>query len=402
MPYRTARKNDYVSGWFFKASRFMQGTPIRAAFVATNSIIQGEQVPSIWKPLFERFDIHFDFAWPSFVWDNQADQKAHVHVVIVGFSQATPTQAPLLFSDSGAKEAENISPYLIDLPTIFLESRTKSICNVPPMVKGSQPTDNGNFILTKEEKDSLQQKYPELAPYIKQLTGAKEYINDDYRYCLWLEGCSPKIIRGIPEVTKRILNIKEFRLKSTKKATRKCAETPTLFQERRQPKSTYIIVPSSSSERRRYIPMGFLNADVIATNLVMIIPDAGLYHFGVLTSNVHMAWMRTVTGRLKSDYRYSKDIVYNNFPWPEADDEQRAAVEKTAQAILDARALYPDSSLADLYDEVLMPVELRRAHQANDRAVMKLYGFSIAISESECVKQLMIRYSEITNQESGK
>ncbi len=394
--YKTAGKIDYVSGWYFKASQMIVNTNIRVAFVSTNSITQGEQVASVWKPLYERFNIHIDFAHQTFRWDSEASAKAQVHCVIVGFSSVISNRQKRLYSSERMLYVENINFYLIEAPNVFVESRTASICNVPQMVYGNKPTDGGFLFLDRDEKEKALKSEPQIEKYIKPIYGATEYINNKERYCLWLVGASPADIRKSLFISDRVENVKSFRLSSTKEATRKSADTPMLFQEIRQPNTEYIIVPRVSSENRKYIPIGFMNADIIVTDAVQFIPDADLYQFGVLTSNVHMAWMRAVGGRLKSDYRYSKDIVYNNFPWPSPTEEQKEEIEKTAQAILDARALYPDCSLADLYDELTMPPELRKAHQANDKAVMKAYGFWGKLNtESECVAELMKMYQEL-------
>lgn len=396
-PYKTAGKIDYVSGWYFKAAQFINGTNIRTAFVSTNSITQGEQVAGVWKPLYDRFGIHIDFAHRTFRWDSEASMKAHVHCVIVGFSSAPNYAARIIYSSDRAQAAENINAYLIDAPTVFIESRNTPLCEVPQMVYGNKPTDGGFLFLSPEEYQGVISAEPAIGKYIKRIYGATEYINNKVRYCLWLVGASPAEIRNSRFIMERVEAVRNFRLNSTKEATRKTAETPTLFQEIRQPNSEYIIIPRHSSETRRYIPFGFVSPDIIVNDAVQIIPNADLYNFGILMSNVHMAWTRAVCGRIKSDYRYSKDVVYNNFPWPTPTDTQKAKIEQTAQAILDARALYPDSSLADLYDEAVMPPELRTAHQQNDRAVMQAYGFSIRdMTESACVAALMKMYQKLT------
>lgn len=396
-PYKTAGKIDYVSGWYFKAAQFINGTNIRTAFVSTNSITQGEQVAGVWKPLYDRFGIHIDFAHRTFRWDSEASMKAHVHCVIVGFSSAPNYAARIIYSSDRAQAAENINAYLIDAPTVFIESRNTPLCEVPQMVYGNKPTDGGFLFLSPEEYQGVISAEPAIGKYIKRIYGATEYINNKVRYCLWLVGASPAEIRNSRFIMERVEAVRNFRLNSTKEATRKTAETPTLFQEIRQPNSEYIIIPRHSSETRRYIPFGFVSPDIIVNDAVQIIPNADLYNFGILMSNVHMAWTRAVCGRIKSDYRYSKDVVYNNFPWPTPTDTQKAKIEQTAQAILDARALYPDSSLADLYDEAVMPPELRTAHQQNDRAVMQTYGFSIRdMTESACVAALMKMYQKLT------
>ena len=375
----------------------MQGTSILTAFVSTNSITQGEQVAGVWKPLYDRFGIHIDFAHRTFRWDSEASLKAHVHCVIVGFSVAPNSQERRLFTSERMQVVENINAYLLDAPNVFIDSRSVSICDVPQMVYGNKPTDGGFLFLTAEERDELLQKEPETEKFVRQIYGATEYINNKARYCLWLVGASPAELRKSTFIMDRVEKVKQFRLSSTKAATQKSAETPTLFQEIRHPNSEYIIIPRHSSETRRYIPFGFVSPQIVVNDAVQIIPGAGLYHFGIMMSNVHMAWTRAVCGRIKSDYRYSKDVVYNNFPWPTPTAEQKAKIEQTAQAILDARALYPDASLADLYDETTMPVELRRAHQNNDRAVMQAYGFKVGeMTESQCVAELMRMYQQLT------
>lgn len=395
-PYKTAGKIDYVSGWYFKAAALMEGTRIRTAFVSTNSITQGEQVAGVWKPLYDRFNIHIDFAHRTFRWDSEASIKAHVHCVIVGFSSAPNYKQKQLYSSERVQLVDNINAYLISAPTIFIESRTQSICDVPQMVYGNKPTDGGYFFLSAEEYEELKIKDPIAVKYVRQIYGATEYINQKARYCLWLVGISPAELRSSSFIKSRVEGVKEFRLSSSKDATRKSADTPTLFQEIRHPDSQYIIIPCHSSENRKYIPFGFVNPEIIVNNAVLIIPNADLYHFGIIMSNVHMAWTRAVCGRIKSDYRYSKDVVYNNFPWCKPTAEQKKKIEETAQAVLDARALYPDCSLADLYDEVAMPPELRKAHQANDKAVMQAYGFWGKLNtESACVAELMKMYQKL-------
>ena len=396
-PYKTAGKIDYVSAWYFKASQLMIGTNIRTAFVSTNSITQGEQVAGVWKPLYDRFGIHIDFAHRTFRWDSEASLKAHVHCVIVGFSVAENTADRRLFDNGIEKAVKNINAYLVDTADVFIDNRSKPLCDVPEMSKGSIPVDDGNFFLNANEYPEFIKQEPKAVKYIKKFYGAKEFLHNEERWCLWLLNVSPNELKAMPSVLKRVQNIREFRLQSTKAATRKYADYATRFMEIRQPTTEYIIVPSHSSENRKYIPIGFENPDVICGNANLLIPNATLYEFGVLTSNVHMAWTRIVCGRIKSDYRYSNTVVYNNFPWCNPTEEQKAKIEKTAQMILDARAMYPDCTLADLYDEAVMPPELRKAHQFNDRAVMEAYGFWGKLnSESECVAELMGMYREMT------
>ncbi len=394
-PYKTAGKIDYVAGWYFKATMLMIGTEIRTAFVSTNSITQGEQVAGVWKPLYDRFGIHIDFAHRTFRWDSEASLKAHVHCVIVGFSIADNAMDRRLFDNGTERKCKNINAYLLDTADIFIENRSKPLCDVPEMAKGSIPVDDGNFFFSSDDYAEFIKQEPKSIRYMKKFYGAKEFLHNEERWCLWLLDVSPSELKTMPHVMKRIKNIREFRLQSTKAATRKYADYSTRFMEIRQPTTEYIIVPSHSSENRKYIPIGFENPNIICGNANLLISNATLYEFGVLTSNVHMAWTKVVCGRIKSDYRYSNTVVYNNFPWCNPTPEQKAKIEKTAQAILDARALYPDCSLADLYDETTMPPELRKAHQANDFAVMAAYGFDRKITESECVAELMKRYQEL-------
>jgi len=396
-PYKAAGKIDYVAGWYYKAAQLVHNTKTRAALVSTNSITQGEQVAAIWKPLKELFDIHIDFAYRTFRWDSEATLKAHVHCVIIGFSNVNVPK--VIYDNDKQKSATNINAYLTDAPDVYVESRSNPICSVPQMVYGNKPVDGGFLFLTKEERDDILKKEPQIEKYIKRVYGSVEYINNKERYCLWLVNASPTDLRSSNFIRSRIEKVRQFRLNSPKKATQESAIFSNVFQEVRQPNVDYIIVPRVSSENRRYIPMGFMPSEIIVNDSVQIIPDATLYHFGILESNVHMAWMRVVCGRLKSDYRYSKDVVYNNFPWPNPTEEQKAKIEQTAQAILDARALYPDSSLADLYDELTMPAELRKAHQDNDRAVMQAYGFDVkTMTESQCVAELFKMYQELTKE----
>ena len=396
-PYKTAGKIDYVAGWYWKAASLMHGTKIRTALVSTNSITQGEQVASVWKPLYERFGIHIDFAHRTFRWDSEASIKAHVHCVIVGFSCGDCFNDKRLFSGERITFASNINAYLIDAPDVFIDSRNRPICNVPGVVKGSSPVDGGHLLLSSDEMLELISTEPKAKAYIRRFYGAREYLHNIERWCLWLKDASPSDINSMPKVKEHVQNTRDFRLASTKEATRNYADYPTRFMEMRQPTTDYILIPRHSSETRRYIPFGFMSADIICGDANIMLPDATLFHFGILASNVHMAWVRAVCGRIKSDYRYSNDIVYNNFPWPSPTDEQKAKIEQTAQGILDARALYPDASLADLYDELTMPPELRKAHQQNDRAVMAAYGFPVkGFTESDCVAALMRMYQELS------
>jgi len=402
--YNLAGKIDYVAGWYFKAASLISNTNIKVAFVSTNSICQGEQVVGVWQPLYKRFGVNIDFAYQTFKWGSEAKDKAAVHCVIVGFSTTHNNEKKQLFSSTDKLDlVDNINPYLLSGETIFVESVKVPICQVSPMYFGSKPTDGGYFFLTPEEKQEIIKKEPQSGKYIRKVLGAQEYINDIERYCLWLEGITPSELKNSPMIYERVKKVREFRLASKAESTRKFAVRPTEFKQNAQPNTPYLIIPSVSSENRRYVPIGYIQPEVIATNATQIIPNATLYEFGVITSNVHMAWMRIVAGRLKSDYRYSSTIVYNTFPWPTVTDEQKKFIANTAQGILDARALYPGCSLADLYDELTMPVELRKAHQANDIAVMKAYGMikkvdgkDTFLTESETVARLFGLYQELT------
>ena len=401
-PYKTAGKIDFVSAWYFKASHIMQNTSIRTALVSTNSITQGDQVASVWEPLFNRFNIHIDFAHKTFKWNSEAKNKAAVHCVIIGFSSIENQRKKILFDSNGAEFVDEINPYLIEGKTTFIESRSTPICDVISMTSGNRAADGGHLLFDSyETMIDFVKKEPKSEKYIRPLVGGTEYINNKKRFCLWLVDASPKELRSMPLVMERIERCRQARMEGALDR-QKLADTPHLFREQKKLES-YLIIPSVSSETRRYIPIGFLDGHSIPLAPILILPNSSLYDFGILTSNVHMAWMRTVAGRLEMRYRYSAKIVYNNFPWPEVTDEQKEMISKTAQAILEARALYPDCSLADLYDELTMPVELRQAHQANDMAVMRAYGFQKIVdgkktwlTESETVARLFEMYEDIT------
>lgn len=394
--WKNAGNLDYVCCWYKKTADLMQGTAIRSALVSTNSVSQGESVANLWKPLFES-GVHIDFAHRTFRWDSEAKIKAHVHCVIIGFSTAPNSAEKVLYSGDRAQIVKNINGYLLDADNVFVESRNKPLCDVPKIGIGNMPLDGGNYLFTVEEKDEFVKKEPLSQKWFRPWIGSHEFINRYFRYCLYLKECPPNELRHMPQCVERVNAVRDFRSSSQRASTKKLADFPLSFATSNIPDANYIVIPKVSSERRRYVPMGLLSPDILSSDLVFIIPDATLYHLGVLTSNVHMAWMRAVCGRLKSDYRYSKDVVYNNFPWPTPTDEQRARIEQTAQAILDARELYPDCSLADLYDEATMPPELRKAHQQNDKAVMQAYGFWGKLnSESACVAELMRMYQGLT------
>ena len=398
-PIKNAGKIDYVGGWYYKAAQYERNTPVHAAFVSTNSITQGEQVTSIWKLLFSRFGIHIDFGYRTFIWDSEANAKAHVHCVIIGFSNTEEQHAKKLFDGANVLEVKTINPYLIAADTIFIEDRVKPICDIPQLLNGGKPTEGGNLILTEEEKEKLLAEEPDAKSYIRPYMMGADFIQRKPRFCLWLVNADPSKIKQFPLVLERVKNVREYRLKSPKTATRKKADTPMLFDEVRECQTDYVAIPKVSSQRRRYIPMEYLPKDIIPGDKLFMVPGASLFHFGILTSNIHMAWTRVVCGRLKSDYSYSNTIVYNNFPWPNTTDAQKQKIEATAQGILDARALYPDASLADLYDPLTMPVELQKAHTANDKAVMEAYGFSTKMSEADCVAALMKMYQQLTEKE---
>ena len=394
--WKNAGNLDYVACWYKKASDLMVGTPIRSALVSTNSICQGETVANLWKPLFDT-GIHIDFAHRTFRWDSEAKIKAHVHCIIVGFSVAPNSSPKFIYDSDRRSKATNINAYLLNSDDVFVQSRNKSLCSVPPLAIGNMPIDGGNYLFSEEEMRSFIQKEPSAAKYFRPWVGSHEFINRYVRYCLYLADCPLSELRKMPECMKRVAAVKDFRASSSRGATQKLSDTPLSFGTTNIPTTNYIVIPKVSSERRKYIPMGYLEPEILSSDLVFIVPSATMYHFGVLISNVHMAWMRAVCGRLKSDYRYSKDVVYNNFPWPTPTAEQKEKIEKTAQLILDARAMYPDCSLADLYDEVTMPPELRNAHHLNNRAVWEAYGKRWSISsETECVAELMKMYQELT------
>ena len=423
---------DYVGAWYHKATEIIIGTSTKAAFVSTNSITQGEQVFPLWNKLLKK-GIKLDFAWQTFRWDSESTRKAQVHCVIVGFScqkcpsklegpsrsdwgvcqnkKATHSTAAsgtspnlgedskrIFTSDGKVIEAKNINPYLIDTPDVLIESQAKPLCDVPMMTMGNKPSDNGNFIFSEEERDKFVKNFPEDARFLRRYVGAKDFLNNnEIRYCLWLKNVAPSEYIHNKEIMRRLDAIKAFREKSTAEPTRKSAVTPWKFFSTPHTDKSYLIVPSTSSERRTYIPIGFMTSEIIAANSCNIIPNATLYHFGVLTSNVHNAWMRLVGGRLKSDYRYSGAMVYNTFPWCSPTDAQKAKIEQTAQSILDARSKYPEVTLAELYGEhmYLFP-ELVKAHKENDKAVMAAYGFSQKMMEAEIVAELFKMYEKLT------
>ncbi len=397
---------DYVTCWYKKAVEYIkdapQERPIHCAFVSTNSICQGEQVPILWKHLFEK-GVHINFAHQTFKWWNEARGKAAVYCIIVGFALAEREEKLLYLYDDVRGEPEetkvkHINPYLMEAGDVFITSRTKPICDVPEIGIGNKPIDDGNYLFTDEEKNEFIKIEPSSAPYFKRWYGANEFINGKVRWCLWVGECLPEVLRSMPHVLQRIENVKNFRLKSKSESTRKIAKTPTRFHVENMPKSEhYLLIPRVSSEYREYIPIGFLDSSTIASDATLIVPHATLYHFAILTSAMHMAWMRAVAGRLKSDYRYSKDIVYNNFPWPLAELPQQESIARKGQAVLDARTLFPSASLADLYDPLAMPKELVQAHSQLDATVDRLYSPEHRFaSDAERVAHLFALYEERT------
>lgn len=391
--WKNAGNLDYVCCWYKKAADYITGTKVTAALVSTNSVAQGENVGNLWKPLFEE-GVQIRFAHRTFRWDSEAAIKAHVHCVIIGFTKVVVVSDKKIYDGDEITQADNINGYLLNAENICVENRNRPICDVPEIGIGNKPIDGGYYLFEKEEMEAFLKIEPAAKDYFHPWYGSREFINQSPRYCLWLGDCTPGELRKMPECMKRVQAVRDYRMQSTSAGTRKLAERPTRFHVENMPKGTYIVIPEVSSERRRYIPIGFMSSDILCSNLVKIVPNASLYHFGILASNIHMAWTRVVCGRLKSDYRYSKDIVYNNFPWPNPTGEQMQRIETTAQQILDARLLYPESSLADLYDPIAMPTELRKAHIANDKAVMAVYGFSTKMSEEDCVAELMRLYKK--------
>jgi hypothetical protein len=401
-PIRLYKSLDFVSAWHYTATAYLKTHPqTKVAFVSTNSITQGEQVAVLWQPLLDA-GVTIHFAHRTFSWTNEAKGKAAVHCVIIGFAlQDTAHKTLFVYDDikgePHAVPAKNINPYLLDAPSVVITSRNAPICNVPEMSKGSQPTDGGNLLLNQAEKDELIRLEPQAEQYIKSFLGADEFINNIPRYCLWLVDCPPNELRTMPLVLKRIEAVKAMRFASTKAATREWASKPTIFTENRQPKSDYLLVPRVSSENRQYIPMGYVSSLVICGDANLTIPNATLYHFGILTSTMHNAWMRTVAGRLESRYRYSANLVYNNFPWAEPTDKQTQTIEQAAQAVLDARAQFPQASLADLYDPRTMPPDLAKAHTKLDKAVDAAYGYKGANNDGERVAFLFDLYQQMTS-----
>lgn len=403
----SSRSVDYVVCWYYKAAIYMENTLIQAAFVSTNSICQGDAIQNVWKDLLYKHNVEINFAHRTFQWDSEANLKAHVHCVIVGFSVNKINRTKTIYFSNNKVYVNNINPYLIDAENIIFDRRSTPISNSPQMTKGAQLIDGGHFIFeTETEMQEFLNKNPKSKPYIYRYLNAQDFINNTKKqYCLYLENCSPNEIREITGIYERVNLVREYRTNSEAETTRILADKPTKYFQSQVPNSQSIVVPVVSSENRKYIPISFMPIGYVYTNALFYIDNANIYHFGVLCSNVHNAWLKVLCGRLKSDYRYSNTIVYNNFPWCNPTDEQKVKIEKTAQGILDARALYPECSLADLYDELTMPPELRKAHQENDKAVMEAYGFKVKdkesgkmrwLTESETIAELMKMYQLLT------
>ena len=408
---KNAGKLDYVTAWFFKACEYMKQSPkTRTAFVATNSICQGEQVALLWKPLFES-GVSIDFAYTSFKWDNsvdfgtgkkeKADKKmAAVYVIIAGFSLNNSSEK-YIFTGNSRIPASNINGYLAAAPNIAIESRNKPLCNVPEMGIGNKPIDDGNYLFKPDEMNEFIAKEPNSKKYFKRWYGADEFINGKIRYCLWLGDCPPNELRSMPECMKRIKAVRDFRLASKSEGTRKIADKPTRFHVENMPDSDFILIPKVSTSERFYVPIGIMSNSVLTSDLVLIIPNATLADFAILTSSVHMEWMRAVCGRLGDGYRYSANIVYNNFPFASLDEKDKETLTATAQGILDARAEFGDCSLADLYNPLTMPANLRKAHERNDQAVLKIYAVNKTATPSGIVKELFTRYEKLSKNTKG-
>lgn len=384
---------DYVACWYKKAADFISNHPICCAFVSTNSICQGQQVQPIWEPLFKS-EVHIDFAWQSFIWSSEASNQAHVYVVIVGFSRLKNKKRILFLRNGNKIVVENINGYLQNGPCSFIKKRNEPLCPVPSMIAGGKPTDGGNLLLNIEEKIDLISREPLSEKWIKPFSMGNEFLNSKERFCLWLVGITPDELAVLPLVSKRVQAVREMRLASSKEATRKKAETPWLFDEVRPPKGAYIGIPVVTSSRRNYVPFGFVTSGMIPGNKLYFIETNSLYHFGVMLSQFQNAWMRTVTGRLGDGFNYSNTIVYNNFVWPGATDEQKKTIERTAQGILDVRSNYPNKSLAELYDPDTMPADLLTAHKDNDAAVEAAYGVNFGGDEEKIVAHLFKLYAE--------
>jgi hypothetical protein len=393
---------DYVTAWYLKAAHYIQDTKIKVAFVSTNSIVQGEQVGLLWSLMFNKYKIKIHFAHRTFSWRNEAKGNAAVHCVIVGFANYDTTNKSIFEYEDIKGEAHeikaiNINPFLVEGKDITVKNRKSPICKVPEMNYGSMPIDEGNLILTDEEKEEALKNEPQIINAIKKYTGGDEFINNKKRWCLWLQNIEPSVLKNSKFILDRIEKTKNFRLSSNRAATNKLAEKPMLFGEIRQPNSKYIIIPKVSSENRKYIPIGILEPTTITSGSALIIPNANLFMFGIMTSVMHMVWMKATCGRMKSDFQYSASIVYNNFPFPDnPNDKQIKAIETAAQKVLDARLQFPNSSLADLYDPLTMPPTLIKAHNELDKAVDLAYRPQAFTSEANRMVFLFELYEKYT------
>jgi hypothetical protein len=399
---------DFVTAWYRKAADYMADNPeIKTAFVSTNSITQGEQVGVLWADLLRR-GVKIHFAHRTFQWSSEARGKAAVHCVIIGFGLHEVTEKRLFDYETPQSEAQeikakNINPYLVDAPDLVIHRRSTPLCAVPEIGIGNKPIDGGHYLFNQQERDEFLQKEPAAAPYFRRWLGADEFLNGYERWCLWLGDCSPNLLKQMPESLKLIEAVRRYRLESISGPTRKLADTPTRFHVENMPNEEFLLIPSVSSERRRYIPIGFMPPTVIASNLCLIIPDATIFHFGILSSAMHMAWVRSVCGRLKSDYRYSAGIVYNNFPWPQGiTDKQKQAIEAAAQGVLEVRAHYPDASLAALYDPLTTPPDLVKAHRKLDAAVDAAYARRKFTGDRDRLAFLFELYQQILSPLSAK
>ncbi|MEE6665608.1 DNA methyltransferase [Limosilactobacillus fermentum] len=392
---------DYVAAWYALAANYINGTSVHCALVSTNSITEGQQPAILWTKL-KKYNISINFAYQTFAWDNEAKDKAHVHVVIVGFSQNKTKSNQLYLTDGRIRNVGAINPYLSEGPMILITSRTKPIANVDKMVFGSMPNDGGFLSkIAPESRENIVSQYPNSKGLIRRFIGSRELLHNEKRYTFWLKDVTPGKWRNIKPIYNAVTNVRNYRENSKREITKKLAKTPALFGEIRQPSSTYLAVPRHSSKNRMYVPMELMQSTIIAGDSLLIVPNASLELFSIMESSVQTAWIKVIAGRIKSDYRYSANVVYNNFPWPTVSDKQKDKLARTAKGILNARKLYPDSSLADLYDPLTMPAELRKAHEANDKAVLKAYGLKQSASESEIVQHLFKMYEELTRSTNG-
>ena len=398
---------DYVSAWYIISARYMQDTNIKAGFVSTSSITQGEQVVLLWRNLFEKYNLNIIYAIRSFNWESEAKLQAGVHCVIIEFEIGYTIKEKIIVDNESKKKVSHINGYLMGTPDIWIEGIKKPICKVPVINNGSKPLDNAICAFTPDEKADFIKKEPKSESYFFRYMGSKEFINNIERWFLLINRIPPHILSKMPNVLKLLEEIRQYRLNSISKPTQKLAEAPAKFHFENMPDNDYLVIPQTSSGKRRYVPIGFLTPDILVNNKLQVMRNGGLYEFGVLSSNVHNAWLRTVAGRLRDDFTYSVSVVYNTFPWCNSTEEQKSKIKKTAQSILDARNIYPESSLADLYKDISMPPELRKAHQDNDWAVMEAYGFAekvngkykaICKTESECVAELMKMYQKLTKE----